>query len=245
MGTVYRAVWRGSPVAVKIIHGQMSDEDLEKLRLEVEVLRQLRHPRIVSLLGASTEHDRQPCLITELMTVGSLHRVLHVQRLRPTVRTLLILAEDVASACDYLHQLHVLHRDLKSHNVLISEDGHAKVADFGIARKLEHTFLSTTAGVGTCAYMAPETFLGTHVSFRSDVFSFAVLLWEMVTGEEPWAGVSSPLQIVMAVGVEQQRLPIPADCPRPIARLIAECWHHNPDARPDFAAIRQHIADIA
>ncbi|KDD74299.1 protein tyrosine kinase, partial [Helicosporidium sp. ATCC 50920] len=243
-GTVYRGEWRGRAVAVKVLQtagASSHSKELDSFRREVEVLSRLKHPHIISFLAASTVPPTI-CIVEELAAGGSLYARLHGQsgahRARPLpYSTLLGVALGVAEAMEYLHP-HVVHRDLKSQNVLLDEGGRALVCDFGIAKFKDRTFLSTANGqAGTPAYMAPEMFDGAGISEKVDVFSFAVLLWEMLTGQVPWAHVPSPMQIIYYVGVMGQRLPLPDSCPRGLRDLIVRCWADEPEARPRFASI--------
>jgi serine/threonine protein kinase len=145
----------------------------------------------------------------------------------------------------YLHPA-VVHRDLKPSNVLLDAAGRAQVCDFGLAKLRRGTLLATaaatasTAGLaGTPAYLAPEIFEGRAATEKSDVFSFAVLLWECVTGRQPWEQLN-PMQIMYAVGVQGSRLPLPdteAGCPPELAVLVGQCWDESPAARPAFREV--------
>jgi len=91
--------------------------------------------------------------------------------------------------------------------------------------------------------MAPELFAAGDVSEKVDVFSYGVLLWECFTGCVPWDELSTPMQVIFAVGVQKQRLPVPPHCPTFLARLMADCWRENPQDRPSFATISNWIEE--
>jgi hypothetical protein len=245
-GAVYRGRWgRGGssgapmPVAVKMLHmgGAGDSAELAAFAAEVAVLARLSHPRIVRLLGASLAPPRV-CMLEELVEGGSLHAFLHgPSGRRFTYREALALAEDVAAAMAYLHPT-VVHRDLKSHNVLLDRRWRAKVCDFGIAKLKSNTYLTTKhVQAGTPAYMAPELFSGGSVSEKIDLWSFGTLLWEMYTGEVPWKALVSPVQVIFAVAVQHARLPLPPGCPPALAALMSECWRRAPEERPAFAHV--------
>ena len=153
---------------------------------------------------------------------------------------ILVLADEIADALAYLHPS-VVHRDLKSQNVLLDRDGRSKVCDFGIAKFKERTFLTTkNVQAGTPAYMAPELFRAQEANELVDVFSFGVLLWECFTGEVPW-GEYSQVQVIFAVTVEGRRLPLSESMPNFLSRLISDCWVEQPSERPSFKQILRRI----
>ncbi|KFM29252.1 Serine/threonine-protein kinase CTR1 [Auxenochlorella protothecoides] len=243
-GVVYRAEWNGHPVAVKVLQMTCrthSSRELDSFKREVEVLSTLKHPHIVSFLAACTVPPNI-CIIEELATGGSLHARLHgkpgARKRRPLpYHELLGIAAGIADAMVYLHPK-VVHRDLKSQNVLLDAEGRALVCDFGIAKFKDRTFVSTANGqAGTPAYMAPEMFDGAGITEKVDVFAFGVLLWEMLTGDVPWSHVPSPMQIIYCVGVMGQRLPLPPACPPVLRALIEACWAETPEQRPSFTTV--------
>ena len=131
---------------------------------------------------------------------------------------------------------------IKSQNILLDGVGRAKVADFGIARKKQHTFLTTKhVNAGTVAYMAPELFQGTLVDEKCDLYSFAVILWECWTGQIPWNEKQIHVQIVMTVGIDKKRLEIPKNTPNGLKALTRECWRHDPRLRPSFYDVSTKI----
>ena len=145
----------------------------------------------------------------------------------------------------YLHP-RIVHRDLKPQNVLLGADGRAKVCDFGIAKFKDRTFVSTVNGqAGTPAYMAPELFDGAQVTEKVDVYSFAVLVWECLTGRVPWADVPSPMQVIYYVGVLGQRPQMPAGCLPALRALIEACWAETPAARPRFQEVLVRLREMA
>ncbi|KAI3428099.1 hypothetical protein D9Q98_006482 [Chlorella vulgaris] len=246
-GTVYRGSWKGQPVAVKVLQTscEVRSRELDSFKQEARVLAGLRHPNIVSLLAACTVPPNI-CIIEELAEGGSLHQRLHgtqgARRRSPLpYGQLLAVAADVAAAICYLHP-RIVHRDLKSQNVLLDAQGRAKVCDFGIAKFKDRTFVSTVgAQAGTPAYMAPEMFDGAPVSEKVDSYSYAVLCWEMLTGQVPWQELQTPMQIIFQVGVMHQRLPFPDSCPAFLRQLIEDCWADEPSERPGFSLILQRL----
>ena len=249
-GTVYRGEWGGRAVAVKVLQTSCSNssKELNSFRQEVAVLSRLRHPNIITFYAACTVPPNI-CIIEELAEGGSLHAALHGVRgarrcAALPMRQLLDIAEDIARAMCYLHP-RIVHRDLKSLNVLLDANGSAKVCDFGIAKFKDRTFVSTANGqAGTPSYMAPELFDGGSVTEKVDCYAFGILLWEMLTGKVPWGDVPSPMQIIYYVGVLGQRPSIPSSAPPLLRDLMVSCWAEDPASRPPFTLILSKLKDL-
>ena len=243
-GTVHEAIWRGSLVAVKVLHPsrQVSASAVETFRKEVEFMSGMRsHNGILKVLAACLSAPNM-CIITELAEEGSLHTALHEKSMRPQYRTLLDLAESIASAMQFCHSQNLVHRDLKPHNILLDSEGQPKIADFGLAMNKQNTFLSgDNTALGTASYMAPEQFSAGNINERCDSYAFGCILWECITGRQPWEECHNLMQIVMAVGVERRRPPLPKYIPTPLAAIIRECWRQNPALRPSFKEIVERV----
>ena len=243
-GTVHKAIWKGDNVAVKIMHGMVEgSQTLETFKKEIFLLSRLQHPGIINFLGASLQPP-DICIVQELAVGGSLYTLLHGSGSETKPLKYLDILQyglDIADAMAYLHPT-IVHRDLKSQNVLLDENKRAKVCDFGIAKFKDKTLLTTVnSQAGTPAYMAPELFSAGDASEKVDVFSYGVLLWECFTGCIPWGELNTPMQVIFAVGVQKQRLPVPPHCPTFLARLMADCWREDPEERPTFSKILNWI----
>lgn len=259
-GAVYAAHWNKRVVAVKKLHAvaTSSKRDMKSFVREVAVLSSIRHPKIIRMFGACLKLP-QLCIVEELMERGSLHDFLHeptpTRRRELNVEETLRIAMDVAQAMEYLHFNAIVHRDLKSHNVLLHQDG-AKVCDFGIARALERTLLSdaatrtsaSRATAGTPAWMAPELFHDEAVVTTScDVYSFSVLIWELLARETPWDWLNNHMQIIFAVAIQSQRLPLDKheiftradddEISALIDEIMVPCWQTDPGSRPNFTDV--------
>eukprot|EP00727_Mastigamoeba_balamuthi_P009715 m51a1_g5366 putative protein serine threonine (780) ;mRNA; r:516582-519978 len=251
-GTVYRGTWRGSEVAIKQIRGG-SYLSLEELGREIDILEQIRSPFVVTFYGAAVV-PRRVSLVTEFAPHGSLAGVMQRQTLSQLYR--LRVASNVASGMKFLHACGIVHRDLKPDNVLImtlSLDCPvvAKITDFGTSRTIcggcAAELLRMTSGVGTPAYMAPEAMIdGGSASTPADVYSYAVLLWELWTGRKAFGGdEATSIYILSRHVVEGGRPEIPADCPAGLRELLASAWHGDPARRPAFAEVEQSIERVA
>ncbi len=191
--TIYLAhdVHHDRAVAVKVLRGHVrSPNATERFLREIQLLTRLRHPHILSLFDSG---DARGLLyyVTPYIAGESLHSRLRRDKQVPIPEALGIALE-VADALDYAHRENVIHRDIKPGNILL-DGGHATVADFGIARAIresgEATLTSSGATLGTPAYMSPEQVLGERdIDGRSDIYGLASVLFEMVTGEQPFMG---------------------------------------------------------
>ncbi|XP_074846261.1 mitogen-activated protein kinase kinase kinase 21 isoform X2 [Carettochelys insculpta] len=262
-GKVYRATWRGREVAVKAAR-QDPDEDImataESVRQEAKLFSMLKHPNIIELHGVCL---REPnlCLVMEFARGGPLNRALAGaasagggsrwgRRIPPHV--LVNWAVQIARGMLYLHEeaiVPILHRDLKSSNILLLQkmehddicNKTLKITDFGLSREWHRTTKMSAAG--TYAWMAPEVIKSSVFSKGSDIWSYGVLLWELLTGEVPYRGIDG-LAVAYGVAVNKLTLPIPSTCPEPFAKLMKECWDQDPHIRPSFALILEQLTAI-
>eukprot|EP00276_Gloeochaete_wittrockiana_P016790 CAMPEP_0184348556 /NCGR_PEP_ID=MMETSP1089-20130417/27736_1 /TAXON_ID=38269 ORGANISM="Gloeochaete wittrockiana, Strain SAG46.84" /NCGR_SAMPLE_ID=MMETSP1089 /ASSEMBLY_ACC=CAM_ASM_000445 /LENGTH=320 /DNA_ID=CAMNT_0026680313 /DNA_START=152 /DNA_END=1111 /DNA_ORIENTATION=+ len=236
-GEVYRARWAGQYVAAKrLLLSRFEDPELiREFRSEASIMSTLRHPNIISFYGACFEPENY-FIITEFAERGNLFE--HLRAGRMEIGRKLEILRDIACGMLYLvsHQRpSILHRDLKSPNVLLTRDGTAKLCDFGYARVKTET-MHRTKMVGTPQWMANELLSGSgQPSEKSDVFSFGVIMWEVATQLYPWENM--PAQEVIRRVVRGERLRVPSD-PTAVDAwfqwLIPKCWHSNPRLRPTF-----------
>ncbi|CAA3007731.1 serine threonine- kinase CTR1 isoform X1 [Olea europaea subsp. europaea] len=246
-GTVHLAEWNGCEVAVKILmeqdfHGERFKEFLQ----EVAIMKRLRHPNIVLLMGAVTEPPNLS-IVTEYLSKGSLYVLMRDPTAREALneRRRLCMAYDVAKGMNYLHKCNppIVHRDLKSPNLLVDKKYTVKVCDFGLSRLKANTFLSSKTAAGTPEWMAPEVLRDEPSNEKSDVYSFGVILWELATLQQPWSNLNSP-QVVAAVGFKGKRLEIPHDVNPQVAAIIEACWANEPWKRPSFASIMESLKPL-
>ncbi|XP_051136815.1 serine/threonine/tyrosine-protein kinase HT1-like [Andrographis paniculata] len=237
---IYRGVYKQRDVAIKLISQPEEDVDLaafleKQFTSEVALLFRLRHPNIISFIAAC---KKPPvfCIITEYYPGGSLRKFLHQQEpYSLPLKLVLKLSLDIARGMQYLHSQGILHRDLKSENLLLDEDMSVKVADFGISC-LESQCGSAKGFTGTYRWMAPEMIKEKHHTKKVDVYSFGIVLWELLTALTPFDDMT-PEQAAFAVCQKNARPPLPPSCPAAIRRLIHRCWSSNPDRRPQFVEI--------
>ncbi|XP_057591866.1 mitogen-activated protein kinase kinase kinase 21 [Hippopotamus amphibius kiboko] len=266
-GQVYRATWQGLEVAVKAARRDPEQDAAaaaESVRREARLFAMLRHPNIIELRGVCL---RQPhlCLVLEFARGGALNRALAAANAAPDPRApgprrarripphvLVNWAVQIARGMLYLHEeavVPILHRDLKSSNILLLEkiehddvyNKTLKITDFGLAREWHRTTRMSAAG--TYAWMAPEVIKSSLFSKGSDIWSYGVVLWELLTGEVPYRGIDG-LAVAYGVAVNKLTLPVPSTCPEPFARLMKECWQQDPHIRPSFALILEQLTAI-
>ncbi|ONI04744.1 hypothetical protein PRUPE_6G337600 [Prunus persica] len=237
-GEVYHADWNGTEVAVKkFLDQDFSGAALAEFKREVRIMRKLRHPNVVLFMGAVT---RPPNLsiITEFLPRGSLYRIIHRPHCQIDEKRRIKMALDVARGMNCLHASTptIVHRDLKSPNLLVDKNWNVKVCDFGLSRLKHNTFLSSKSTAGTPEWMAPEVLRNENSNEKCDVYSFGVILWELATLKLPWSGMN-PMQVVGAVGFQNRRLEIPKELDPLVARIILECWQTDPNLRPSFSEL--------
>ena len=216
---------------------------------EVDLMRRLRHPNVILLMGAVTEPPNLS-IVTEFLHRGSLYKLLHRPQ-PPGVRAALNesrrmrMALDVAKGMHYLHSCDpiIVHRDLKSPNLLVDKHWVVKVCDFGLSRMKNHTFLSSKSNAGTPEWMAPEVLRNEPSDEKSDIFSFGVIFWELITMAEPWSGLN-PMQVVGAVGFAGNRLAVPEDADPEVRAVCEDCWRAAPARRPSFLDLQRRLKPI-
>ncbi|XP_027353823.1 uncharacterized protein LOC113864388 isoform X2 [Abrus precatorius] len=256
-GTVYHGKWRGTDVAIKRIKkscftGRSSEQERLTVEFwrEADILSKLHHPNVVAFYGV-VQHGPGGTMATvaEYMVDGSLRRVLLHKDKYLDRRKRLIIAMDAAFGMEYLHSKNIVHFDLKCDNLLVNLKDPlrpiCKVGDFGLSKIKRNTLV--TGGVrGTLPWMAPELLNGSSnkVSEKVDVFSFGIVLWEILTGEEPYANMHYGA-IIGGIVNNTLRPNIPSDCDPEWRTLMEQCWAPNPAARPSFTEIASRLRTMS
>ncbi|XP_043722193.1 serine/threonine-protein kinase STY46-like isoform X2 [Telopea speciosissima] len=240
-GDLYRGVYLSQDVAVKILRSEHLNESLEiEFAQEVTILREVQHRNVVRFIGACTKLPHL-CIVTEYMPGGSLYDFLHKDHNVLELPLLLRFAIDVCKGMEYLHQNNIIHRDLKTANLLMDVNKVVKVADFGVAR-FQNQEGVMTAETGTYRWMAPEVINHQPYDQKADVFSFAIVLWELRTGKVPY-DTMTPLQA--ALGVRQGLRPELPDKTHPrLVELMKRCWEAVPSNRPSFSEITVELEEL-
>lgn len=227
--------------AVKILHRRsLSTYDVEMYRREIFSMSVLRHPSLVKFCGYTTEPPF--CLLTEYMENGSLHDFLHrnPKDLTPTDKTLIAL--DIARGLEFLHGRGVIHRDLKSLNILLDSRKRAKICDFGLIRMKSKDPM--TGLVGTSFWMAPEVLMSSpYYDQKVDIYSFGILMWELLTSERPYENENlDATHLTLQIIEKFKRPPIPPNTPLDLKSLIESCWSQDPNQRPTCHEIIEKLS---
>ncbi|KAJ4896469.1 Protein kinase superfamily protein [Raphanus sativus] len=272
-GTVYRGVYAGQQVAVKVLDwgedGQSTAAETTALRAsfeqEVAVWQKLDHPNVTKFIGASmgtsdlkippandssgrgnggAHPARACCVVVEYVAGGTLKKFLIKKyRSKLPIKDVIQLALDLARGLSYLHSKAIVHRDVKTENMLLETNKTLKIADFGVARVEAQNPQDMTGETGTLGYMAPEVLEGKPYNRKCDVYSFGVCLWEIYCCDMPYADCSFA-EISHAVVHKNLRPEIPKCCPQSVANIMKRCWDPNPDKRPEMEEVVKLLEEV-
>jgi len=239
--TLWRAEWRGKTVCLKVLH----EHHQACFDQEVAIWRRLSHPNVCGLLDVlAPEGVGRPCMVLEYMAGGSLDQLLHQagdRKDEPLDAMLLArIISEVACGLAYMHRSGVIHRDVKAGNVLLDDECHAKLTDFGLA--ISSGRAEYTAETGTYRYMSPEVILHKPYDCKCDVYSFGIMMWEVLHQALPFPDLGS-VQAAFATAINGQRPPISlAGELAPYESLLTCCWDESPSNRPEMDKVVQLAA---
>lgn len=240
MGVVYRALDPKIDRVVAIKTIALSGEQPETYRQyrerflqEARAAGRLSHPGIVTIYDSAEDPETsEPYIVMEYVAGEALSKIMSGGEQKLPLNAALQLSQEIAEALDYAHSQGVVHRDIKPANILITADGHAKVADFGVAKLNQELMAQPGQIVGSPAYMAPEQMIGAEADARSDLFSLGVILYSMITGFRPFQGNSARTVCFKIMNVE----PVPVtsfehDVPAQVNALISRAIAKEPKDR--------------
>ncbi|XP_016144018.1 mitogen-activated protein kinase kinase kinase 7-like isoform X2 [Sinocyclocheilus rhinocerous] len=233
-GVVCKAKWKGRDVAIKTIE---SESERNAFFVELRQLSRVNHPNIVKLYGSCSN---PVCLVMEYAEGGSLYNVLHGAEPLPhyTASHAMSWCLQCSQGVSYLHGMKpkaLIHRDLKPPNLLLVAGGTVlKICDFGTACDIQ---THMTNNKGSAAWMAPEVFEGSNYSEKCDVFSWGIILWEVITRRKPFDEIGGPAFRIMWAVHRGTRPPLIKNLPKPIESLMTRCWSKDPSQRPSMEEI--------
>lgn len=248
-GSVYEGKYFEQNVAIKYLTSQdLSDEALEEFSHEADLHFHLRHQNIVELMCYNTDPELgEICMVMQKLDC-SLHDILHEsdEDLHFTAR--LDMIENMARGLMYLHSLGIVHLDLKSMNMLLDKKKVIKICDFGLSRVKEEVKKDgdeegEATAAGSLPWMAPELMLGEKPTVKADVFSFYVIMWEVMARKKPHEN-KKVTQVIRAVSKQKKRLEMPDNMPEQLEELFRRCWAPVPDDRPSMEEVVQSVLEI-
>eukprot|EP01119_Soliformovum_irregulare_P017898 TRINITY_DN5391_c0_g1_i1.p1 TRINITY_DN5391_c0_g1~~TRINITY_DN5391_c0_g1_i1.p1 ORF type:complete len:569 (-),score=197.91 TRINITY_DN5391_c0_g1_i1:16-1722(-) len=234
---VYKAKYEGRDVAMKVFdpeHLSFSEPDFRK---EVALMCLLENDNLVPVYGAAIRfREGELWIISELMVKGALDALLKDMGSYMDLHMKVKLARDICRGMSWLHSMNLMHRDLKSLNLLINRDGTAKLIDFGTSRVVDENKYMT-ANVGTPAWIAPEVLNNEKYSYKADVYSFGIVLWELLTAQSPFSEMRSfeiPQAVINGIRPAIPDVPKEDEPTHAYIRIMQQCWNGNPSNRPTF-----------
>ncbi|GAV77672.1 Pkinase_Tyr domain-containing protein, partial [Cephalotus follicularis] len=261
--SVHKGSYIGQEVAVKII--VWDDDDSQKTKSqadaikeafirEVEVWYNLDHPNIAKLIGATLDttairfyNDKdqivmptcKPCIVVEYLLGGTLKSYLKNNLGKKLALQIVIqFALDIAKGLSYLHSKNIIHRDMKTDNLLLTKDRRIKITDFGVSRH-ENPEEIMTGRTGTMGYMAPEVYNKRFYNRKCDVYSFGICLWEIYICSigKPYPKLTFSQLCNSGESYEKMRPEIPKSCPETLAQVMKKCWNADPNGRPEMKEV--------
>ncbi|CAL1262896.1 unnamed protein product, partial [Larinioides sclopetarius] len=240
-GEVWEGLWNNTtPVAIKTLKtGTMDPKDF---LAEAQIMKKLRHQKLVQLYAVCTLEE-PIYIITELMKNGSLLEYLQGKARALKLPQLIDMAAQIASGMAYLESQNYIHRDLAARNILVGENNIVKIADFGLARLIKDEYEARVGARFPIKWTAPEAANYSKFSIKSDVWSFGILLTELVTyGRIPYPGMTNA-EVLHQVE-HGYRMPCPPGCPSALYEIMLETWHKDPMKRPTFETLQWKLEDF-
>lgn len=238
-------------VAIKTLADESEEVEKDFFK-EVEIMQAIDGPyKIVRLLGVCTK-QKPYWMLMELMSRGDLKTVLRDHRPKKkkpssfNMQQIVQMAIDIAEGMDYLAFKHIVHRDLAARNCLVDENFCCKIGDFGLTRNVyqDEYYRMTGSAPLPVRWMAPEALMDGVSTSKSDVWSYGIVLWELITFAKLPYGLLSNNEVCDMVTEEDYRMPMPKGCPEPLYDIMLDCWDEEPDARPEFSVIYEKMSNI-
>jgi len=253
-GKVYKGLYKGAEVAIKVLKAMTETKEIDEFTKEFQIMSAIRSKYVVYFHGAVLEPKL--CMVMEYCSRGSLYHVITNENYVIGWDKVFRFAIETAKGIDQLHNAdpQIVHRDLKSLNLLVNEKWEVKVCDFGLSRFNTGSNLETLVKMrGTFAYCAPEVYFGEQFSTKSDVYSIGMVFWELVTRcilgryERPFAEFKNlhfDFQIIIQTAKKGLRPTIPETCPEGWKQLIRDCFDHSTEKRPSCREILTRLDEL-
>ncbi len=254
MGVVYRATDTelDRPVAIKTLISSSDEESVARFMREAKAASRLQHPAIITIHQFGVEGEMR-FIVMEYVEGKTLKSIINGQPMR--LNQLCEIAIQVADGLAMAHEMHIIHRDMKAENVMVTPRGQVKILDFGLAKLKEPektgddaaTVYQTQVGVimGTISHMSPEQALGSDVDPRADIFSFGVVLYEMATGKMPFDGPSPQATLARILNQEPTVVrELNPQAPQDLEKLINQCLQKDREKRPSATDVRDRLKNI-
>ncbi|XP_069777630.1 tyrosine-protein kinase SRK2-like isoform X2 [Narcine bancroftii] len=241
-GEVWKATWNNNvPVAIKML--KSDDTDPKNFLKEAQIMKSFQHRNLVTLYAVCTRTNPL-FIVTELMKHGDLLNYLRKNEDCLTTVQLIHMAVQITAGMSYLEFNCYAHLDLAARNILVGNNIICKISDFGLTKLLKNaSSTETSVGKLPIKWTAPEVAVKNQVSVKSDIWSFGIVLYEIVTfGKIPYPGMSN--KMVLSELVKGYRMPCPSGCPQPIYSTMLECWNDVPSQRPSFSALKLQLEDF-
>jgi serine/threonine protein kinase len=244
-GEVFAAAQKSGPkVAVKLLDAQHARDDdaVERFKREAETAQRLEHPNIVRVLDVGSSRNRH-YIAMELVHGGSLRALMKRELDDDRAEKILAVLADAARALAYAHAQGVVHRDVKPANILLTRSGKAKVADFGLARAMDQSSMTTEGKVlGTAAYLSPEQAKGLRATTASDVYSMGIMLYEVAAGDPPFTSDNHLGYLYQHAEIDPTRPSVRAPFPTALGDLALACLAKKPADRPTMSEVADRLA---
>lgn len=236
-GEVFMGEWQGKKVAIKrlTLKNLGVSDNLNKFINEINITSSLRHPNIVLYMGASINKDNY-YMITEYLPKGSLFDIIHTSKIQLTEKEKIKIAFDTAVGIKYLHSRQIVHCDLKSSNVFLDDHYNVKLGDFGLSRFLTQNKDRNKGRIGTPHWMAPEILLGGKYKPSADIFSYGMILWELLTNQIPYHSID-PNEIVNLITNQRKIVEVPKEGNVALRKIITHCIQYEVKDRPSLNEI--------